>query len=54
MPYDRASDGMHLHVRLVDLHDVRAGGEEVTDFDVHRGGVVHRQFRVGRVVVVLR
>ena len=46
--------GMHLHVRLVDLHDVRAGGEEVTDLGVHRGGVVHRQFRVGRVVVVLR
>ena len=45
---------MHLHVRLIDLHDVGAGGEEVTDFHVHRGGVVHRQFRVGRVVLVLR
>ena len=54
MPYDRASVGMHLHVRLVDLHDVRAGGEEVTDLGVHRGGVVHRQVRIGRVVVVLR
>jgi len=48
------SRGMRLQIRLIDLHDVGAGGEQVPDFHVHGGGVVHRQLRLGRVVIVLR
>ena len=34
--------GPRLHVRLVDLHDVRAGIEQIANLLVQRGGVVHR------------
>ena len=45
--------GPRLHVRLVDLHDVGAGGKEVADLPVHRGRVVHRGLFLARIVVVL-
>src|SRR6266446_2978779 len=43
-----------LHVRLVDLHDVGARGEQVADVRVHRQRVVQRRRRLARVVIVLR
>ena len=43
-----------LHVRLVDLHDVGAGGEEIADLLVDRRGVVQRRGFLARVEVVLR
>ena len=46
--------GPRLHIGLVDLHDVRAGGKQVTDFLVDRGGIVERHLPDGRVEVVLR
>ena len=46
--------GPRLHVRLVDLDDVGARGEEVADLLVHGDGVVHRRRLVARIVVVLR
>ena len=46
--------GPRLHVGLVDLHDVGAGGEQVPDLGVHGRGVVHRRLLVARVEVVLR
>ena len=46
--------GPRLHVGLVDLHHVGAGGEQVLDLRVHRVGVVHRRLFVAGVEVVLR
>ena len=46
--------GPGLHVGLVELHDVGAGGEEVPDLLVHRFGVGHGEAFVVRVVGVLR
>ena len=42
-----------MHVGLVDLHDVGAGGEEITNFLVDGGGVIHRRGVLARIVVVL-
>ena len=53
-PYSRAVVRPGLHVRLVDLHDVGAGGEEVLDLLVHRRGVAERHLLGARVEVVLR
>ena len=43
-----------LHVGLVDLHDVGAGGEQVLDLVVDRGGVVERHLLLVLVEIVLR
>src|SRR5436190_1763357 len=43
-----------LHVRLVDLHDVGAGGEEIAHLLVDRDRIVQRGFLGGLVVLVLR
>ena len=43
-----------LHIGLVDLHDVRPGGEEVLDLKVHRCRVVERHVLVAFVEIVLR
>src|SRR3989449_6889826 len=43
-----------LHVGLVDLHDVGAGGEQIANFFVHRDRVIHRRLFLGPVVLVLR
>ena len=45
--------GPRLHVGLVDLHDVGAGGEEVVDLVVDGAGVGQRELGVRLVVVVL-
>jgi hypothetical protein len=42
-----------LHVRLVDLHHVGAGGEQVADLLVDGGGVVEGRLAQLRVVIVL-
>src|SRR5438094_58232 len=42
-----------LHVRLVDLNDVRAGHKEIFYLCVDRSGVIHRKFFFVLVVVVL-
>ena len=42
-----------LHPRLVELHDVGAGREQVLDLGIHGGGIVERQRRLVAVVVVL-
>ncbi len=46
--------GPGLHVGLVDLHDVGAGGEEILDLLVDRGGVVERHRGLALVEIVLR
>ena len=46
--------GARLEVRLVDLDDVRAGGDEVAQLLVHRLRVGERERAQVRVVVVLR
>ena len=47
--------GPSLHVRLIDLYDIGAGVEEIADFLVHSGGIVHRcKFATSSVVVDLR
>ena len=46
--------GPGLHVGLVDLDDVGAGGVQVLDLGVDRGGVRHRRRLEVGVVVVLR
>ena len=46
--------GPRLHVGLVQLHHVGAGGEQIADFLVHRSGVIHGRGFVGVVVIVLR
>ncbi len=46
--------GPGLHVGLVDLDEVGAGGVQVLDLGVDRGGVRHRRRREVGVVVVLR
>jgi hypothetical protein len=43
-----------LHIGLVHLHDVGAGGKQIPDLLVHRDGVVHRRLFIGLVEVVLR
>ena len=43
-----------LHVGLVDLHDVGAGGEQVADLGVDGRGVVHRRGFLAGIEVVLR
>ena len=43
-----------LHVGLVDLHDVGAGGEQVLDLLVDRGRIVERQLLLVLVEIVLR
>ena len=43
-----------LHVGLVDLDDVGAGGEQVLDLGVDGGGVVERHLLLARVEIVLR
>ena len=43
-----------LHVGLVDLHDVGAGGEQVLDLLVHGGRIVERHLLFVRVEIVLR
>ncbi len=45
--------GPGLHVGLVDLHHVGAGGEQVVDLGPDRIGVVERQAPVVRIEVVL-
>ena len=42
-----------LHIRLVELHDVGAGGEEIADLLVDRRGVVEGQLLLVAVEVVL-
>jgi hypothetical protein len=46
--------GMLLHPRLVDLHDVGAGGEQILDLGIDGGGVVQRDGFLVLVVIVLR
>ena len=47
--------GPRLHVRLVDLDDVRAGGEQIADLGIERDRVIHgRQLAAAAVVVDLR
>ena len=41
------------HPRFVDLHDIDAGGLQLAQFLVHRGGEVHRQLRLVGVELVL-
>ena len=43
-----------LHVRLVDLHVVGAGREQIADLLVDRGGVIHRRVFLALVEIVLR
>ena len=45
---------MLLHPRLVDLHHVGAGREQILDLGVDGGGVIHRHRFLVSVVVVLR
>ena len=45
--------GPCLHVRLVDLHDVGSGGEQIDDLVMDGAGVGQRQFGGAFVVVVL-
>ena len=42
-----------LHVRLVDLHDVGAGGEQILDLFVDGGRVIHRHLFFGLVEIVM-
>ena len=46
--------GMLLHPRLVDLHHVGAGGEQILDLGIDGGGVIHRHRFFVLVVIVLR
>src|SRR5262249_51784292 len=43
-----------LHVRLINLHDVGAGGEQVFDLHVNSGRIVHGERNLVLVVVILR
>ena len=45
--------GPRLHVGFVDLNDVGARGEEIFDFLIHRGRVVHRELFFILIEVVL-
>ena len=45
--------GPRLHIGLVDLHDIGAGGEQVLDLGVDRGGIVQRHLALILVEVVL-
>ena len=45
---------MLLHPRLVELHDVGAGGEQIEDFGVDRGGETERHRLRVAIEVVLR
>jgi hypothetical protein len=53
-PYSRACVRSRLHVGLVELDDIGAGGEQVPDLLVHGPGVVHGRRGAGAVVIVLR
>jgi hypothetical protein len=52
-PYSRACSGPRLHVGLVELHHVGAGGEQVADLRVYGRGIIHRRRGAGAVVIVL-
>jgi hypothetical protein len=43
-----------LHIRLVDLHHIGAGGEELAYLLIHGDRVVHRRCFVRAVILVLR
>jgi hypothetical protein len=53
-PYSAGGLRARLHVRLVELHDVGAGGQQVEDLLAHRGRVGQAELARGAVEVVLR
>src|SRR5258708_37425274 len=46
--------GPRLHIGLVDLHDVGAGGEQVLDLGIDSRRIVERQLLLVPVEIVLR